>query len=576
MNKSKTIRDIFHLYYPYRWTFILITINTCIMCLSDLVYPYVTRWVTNEVIYQSKSEAMHSIIITAMILFILGCIGIITSKIGTKIAYISDKITCDIEQKLFNHYQYMSFTYFDNNKIGELMSVMESDTDRVIDLIYHIPTTITNVVITIIGCCIIFSDINLKLFLLFVPLIPIRLIYEVWIIDKFQKICKESRQCCRDRFTFIEDKLSGIRTTIGFSNQQAEINMFQNLLNKWLNINKRKWKYDWLHDIGSDLFSTIYYMLIHIYGIYLVVNKEMLVGDLVVFYMYSYMIINPFEWLSSLNKTIREGMVSLSKINTILAEKSDIDTNFSLITSDIPGDIIFKHVSFNYRDMHTNVLNDINITIKEGEFLAIVGPSGGGKSTIAGLIPRYYDVSSGKILINNTDIKCIDIQHLRRNIGVLQQDVYLFNGTIYDNIAYGNSNVSSKQIMIAAEKANADEFIRKLPNGYFSEIGERGVKLSGGQKQRIAIARLFLTNPPILIFDEATSSLDNESELAIQKSLNDLFSNRTTIVIAHRLSTIQNADRIIFLDENGIQEEGTHEELMKLNGKYANLYSISN
>ena len=571
--KLNNLKSICKLYSPYKWTFLIIVINTCIISLADLVYPYVTRWVTNEVIYQPKSEAMYNITIAASLLFTLGIIQIITSKIGTKIAYMSDKITADIEQKVFTHYQHMSFTYFDNNQVGQLMSVMEGDVDKTVDLIYHIPTTITSVIISIIGCCIIFSNINLKLFLVFIPLIPIRLVYEVWIVDKFQAICKESRQCCRNRFSYISDKLTGIRTTIGFSNQQCEINKLQQLLNEWLNINKRKWKYDWLHEIGGDLFATIYYIIIHVYGVYLIINKEILIGDLIVFYMYSYMIINPFESLSFLNKTIREGLVSLSKIEEVLAERSDINTCCSVMNPRIDGNIRFNHVSFNYNKDNGNVLNDMNLTINKGEFLAIVGPSGGGKSTIAGLIPRYYDVSQGNICIDDTNIKFIDTYWLRKNVGVLQQDVYLFNGTILDNLVYGNPSASMDDVIAACKRANIHNFIRDLPKGYISEIGERGVKLSGGQKQRIAIARLFLTNPPILIFDEATSSLDNESEALIQDSLNELFINRTTIVIAHRLSTIQNADRIIFLDQNGIQEEGTHTELMNLQGKYAKLYS---
>lgn len=571
--KSSKFWSIFKLYRPYSKMFIIVLINTLVASLLEFVYPYTTRWVTNSVIYKPLESAMHDLVIVAAILLGLYALELITDKVGNTALKMCDRITAEVEKKLFNHYEHQSFSYYDNNSVGEMMSIMEGDVDRLYDLLYCIPTNIMSIIINIIGCCVMFSHINLKLFIIFIPLVPMRLIYEVWVMKKLINIFDSNRKISRRKSSFIEDKLSGIRTTISFSNQDKEVEKFGSYISEYLKSQNNKWKWDWIHDIGSHTFSSIYYLFIHVYGIYLAVTGEMQIADLVVFYMYSYMIINPFEQLASMNRIIREGLVSYKKIQEVLSVEPEIQDTGRGCFIDLSGDIQFNDVSFQYSSSNDDVISHVNLHIPKGQFIAIVGPSGSGKSTLAGLIARFYEVSEGSITIDGTDIRDLDLAFLRRQVGVLQQNTYLFNGTIRDNISYGLSDVTEDKIVEAARQSNSEEFIEQLSDRYDATIGEKGVKLSGGQRQRIAIARLFLTNPSILIFDEATSSLDNASESLIQESMKNISKGRTTIVIAHRLSTIKNADRIIYLSDSGIEEDGTHDELMKLNGKYAHMYN---
>lgn len=571
--KSSKFWSIFKLYRPYSKMFIIVLINTLVASLLEFVYPYTTRWVTNSVIYKPLESAMHDLVIVAAILLGLYALELITDKVGNTALKMCDRITAEVEKKLFNHYEHQSFSYYDNNSVGEMMSIMEGDVDRLYDLLYCIPTNIMSIIINIIGCCVMFSHINLKLFIIFIPLVPMRLIYEVWVMKKLINIFDSNRKISRRKSSFIEDKLSGIRTTISFSNQDKEVEKFGSYISEYLKSQNNKWKWDWIHDIRSHTFSSIYYLFIHVYGIYLAVTGEMQIADLVVFYMYSYMIINPFEQLASMNRIIREGLVSYKKIQEVLSVEPEIQDTGRGCFIDLSGDIQFNDVSFQYSSSNDDVISHVNLHIPKGQFIAIVGPSGSGKSTLAGLIARFYEVSEGSITIDGTDIRDLDLAFLRRQVGVLQQNTYLFNGTIRDNISYGLSDVTEDKIVEAARQSNSEEFIEQLSDRYDATIGEKGVKLSGGQRQRIAIARLFLTNPSILIFDEATSSLDNASESLIQESMKNISKGRTTIVIAHRLSTIKNADRIIYLSDSGIEEDGTHNELMKLNGKYAHMYN---
>lgn len=552
--------------------FILVMINTIVITLADFVYPYVTRWATNTVIYETIHVALKHIFQIGLILTGLWILSIVTSRIGTYNLIMCDRICSSVEEKLFEKYENLPSSYYDDNNVGSAMSIMDGDVNRLYELLFIIPTSIVGIVLSIIGCCIVFSNINVKLFAIFIPLVPIRLLYEFKIMKKLQALFKENREMCRDKYSFIEDRLCGVRTTIAFSQQDSEIQKFGVHIRKILDSDRRKWIWSWARDLGADTFSTIYYLFIHVFGLYLTIKGEMPIADLVVFYMYSYMIINPFENLSHMNKVIREGLVSYEKIDEVLNTDPEIIDYGKGNVPNLTGDIEFRNVSFQYKSSKSDILNHLNLHIPKGQFIAIVGPSGGGKSTIAGLLARFYEVSNGNILIDGIDIKDIDLHYLRRQVGVLQQNTYLYNGTILDNIRYGAEDVSMEEVYQACRFANADEFIEALPNKYDSKIGEKGVKLSGGQKQRIAIARLFLINPKILIFDEATSSLDNMSESLIQESLRNVSKGRTTIVIAHRLSTIRNADRIIYLSKDGIQEDGTHEELMMQKGEYYKMY----
>lgn len=564
---------ILKLYSNYKGMLIVVMINTFVLTATEFVYPYVTQWTVKTVIYEPLELALKHVLIIGIILTGLWILSSITSRIKTLALVMCDKISTDLENTLFAHYESLSFSYYDDNSVGAMMSTLDGDIGRVYEILYSLPTDVMSIIINTIGCCIIFSDINLKLFSIFIPLIPLRFIWEFWVMKHLREHFKLGRELSRKKFAFVGDKLDGIRTTIAFSNQEKEICTFKDHTIKILEVSRKKWFWDWMRDLGSDTFSTIYYLFIHVAGIYFAIKGQIPISDMIIFYMYSYMIINPFNSLSSLNKIIRQGLVSYEKIEEILNTSSEIKDIGKGNKPNLEGEIEFKDVSFQYSTSESDVIRNINLKIPQGQFVAIVGPSGSGKSTLAGLLARFYEVSNGKISIDGISIQDIDLKYLRKQVGVLQQNTYLFNGTVIDNILYGVENATEDQILESCKQANADMFIKNLPQGYQSIIGEKGVKLSGGQRQRIAIARLFLTNPKILVFDEATSSLDNMSEHLIQESLRNISKGRTTIVIAHRLSTIRNADRIIYLSNDGIEEDGTHESLMKLNGKYAQMYN---
>jgi ATP-binding cassette subfamily B protein len=523
---------------------------------------------------QELQEAIQKLIYAAIGLIVLFLIESLTKYVtNVSASCMTDKIATEIRERLFDHYQRMSFSYFDNTNVGGMLTTMDSDVDHVDKLIFDLPTYVVSIAISSIGAVIVFSNFNSTLMLILFPLIPCYFIFQILYNKKLREKFKRARETKRKIMEFTEDKLSGIRTIISFGNEDIENAKFRGINQKFLKVAREKYVGGYIYQMGSVVFDNSFYGLMIILGGYLAITGKMDITDMIIFYMYSYMITGPIKEFSGLSKEFQEAIVSYQTIMDCLNTDPEISNPKESMKPSGLGDITFNNVTFSYGKSNESVLENINLTIHEGEYIAIAGPSGSGKSTIAGLIPRYYDVSSGSICANGINIKDIELNHLRREIGVVQQDIYLFNGTVMDNIAYAKPNATIYEVRAAAKMANADEFISKLPNGYNSEIGERGVKLSGGQKQRIAIARLFLMNPSVLIFDEATSALDNESEKLVQEALEKLAENRTTIVIAHRLTTIQNADRILFLTEDGIEEEGTHKQLMEKNGKYAKLYN---
>lgn len=484
-----------------------------------------------------------------------------------------DKIEYKIQNKLFHKYTQLSFSYYDKNDTGSIISIIENDVPKMDHLLWRLPTIIFSGLADIVGALIVFSSMNKTLLLLVIPSL-VGMILTFWIIPKKISIpaFRNVRRAQEDQMVYVKDIVSGMRTTISFNKQKIERKKFKSITDDLGEICKGKWFAIFLNNISVEFFMDLYWGTIIVIGGIFLINGKVTVSELIAFLMYDYIITDPICKLTDLMQDVSPALTSFERILQILDEPVEIKNSENAMKPEVKGDIEFNNVSFTYANDSDNVLTDINLHIKEGEYVAIVGTSGAGKSTIAGLIPRFYDTTKGSICIDGINVRDIDLGHLRSNIGVVQQEPYLFHGTVFENISYGNSNASMEEVIEAAKRANAHEFISKLPKGYNSDIGEHGVKLSGGQKQRIAIARLFLTNPPILIFDEATSALDNISQRSIQRTLDELASNKTTIVIAHRLSTIKNADRIVLLTENGIEEQGTHSELLKKNGKYAKLY----
>lgn len=572
----KNLTKLMSLYKPYKMTVMLLIISTIISSLSSLIFPLITRYISVDLVQQTKQQATKHILMIGIIIIGIVFVDIICQYFShVKASLMIDKIRFDIERKIFDKYMQLSFRYYDNNDTGELTSIIAVDVPKMDKLLYGIFTYILKTLISIIGAIIVFNSINTILLLMILPVVIGEFLFNLIFGSKvMRKVFSYIREEERKEDRYIKDCLSGIRTLVSFNREEVEKSQFREITNHLTSICKKKWNVIFVDDAINTILVNLHWFLIIVVGGLMMLYGDVELIDIITFLMYSYLITNPMINLADLLKDSAQAMASFGKIVEILETDIEIKNSSHPLTREIHGDIDFKDVSFSYNN-DCNVLHKVDLSIKKGEYVAIVGSSGVGKSTIAGLIPRFYDVTGGSIQVDGINIKDYDLGYLRSQIGVVQQEPYMFHGTVYENIAYGLPGATMGQVIDAAKKANAHKFISKLPNGYNSNIGERGVKLSGGQKQRIAIARLFLTNPPILILDEATSALDNSSQRKIQKTLDRLAKDRTTIVIAHRLSTIVNADRIIVLSENGIEEDGTHQELLSGNGIYSNLYRIN-
>ena len=575
MNVKQLFR-MMGLFKPHKRALLIVIIGTIMMSMAEVIYPLIAKFILEEFGNQQFDQAKRSLIAIIIVIIAL----MIIESIGMWIQHVScsvmmDEINNEMKYKLFSHYNKMSFKYYDNNKVGELMSIIDSDTGVVDKVLWNIPTSLLQSLTTITMAIFVFSAMNIKLLLIMVPsLIGLIIFNYLFPIKVMFPRNKAIRKCGRELMGYTEDRLNGIRTVISFNKQTEENRFFWNQLQNLLSVSKKKWVAIFGHQCITNLLRVNVWLSIIGIGGYWYLEGSISISDIVLFLLNSYLLENPVMQMSHMMRDIAEGLASYNKIEEILMIEPEIKNSPNPMRMDkFNGKITFDDVSFCYNtDNGQNILNNLNLDIKEGEYVALVGPSGCGKSTIANLIPRFYDIKNGTITIDGTNIKDIDLGCLRRSIGIVEQDIYLFHGTVYDNIAYGIKDASMKDVIRVAKQADAHEFISKLPNGYNSDIGEKGVKLSGGQKQRIAIARLFLSNPSILIFDEATSALDEKSQRAVQKSFEKLSKDKTTIVIAHRLSTIKNADRIIYIGKTGIEETGTHKELLKKNGKYARLY----
>jgi len=485
------------------------------------------------------------------------------------------RIEHDMRNEIFGHYQKLSFAFFDNQKVGHLLSRITSDLFDISELLHHGPEDIVISFIKLIGAMIILFVVNPMLACVPLVVIVVMLLFALVMNSRMKSAFKENRRRIADINSQIEDSLSGIRVVKSFGNETEEMRKFNAGNDRFVDSKKVSYRYMGIYNSGMGAFSTLITVISLIVGALLMTGGKLGAADLVTFLLYINNCTDPVKKLVNFTEQFQNGYSGYERFLEIMSIAPDIqDKPDALPLKNVQGEVTFENVSFHYEESKENVLSNVNLHVPAGDYVALVGSSGAGKTTLCSLIPRFYDVTEGRILLDGKDIRDVKLKDLRDEIGIVQQDVYLFAGTIIDNIRYGRPDATDEEVIRAAKAANAHEFIMELADGYDTDIGQRGVKLSGGQKQRLSIARVFLKNPPILIFDEATSALDNESEKVVQKSLELLAKDRTTFVIAHRLSTIRNAKRILVLTENGIAEEGTHKELLAKGGIYAHLYEM--
>lgn len=571
-----TIKKFIHYYGPYKAVFFIDLICAAVISLVDLAYPQILRTMTKTLFTQDKDIILHALPVIAASLFVMYIAQSLCKYYVTYQGHMMGaKMERDMRRELFDHYQELSFSYYSRNNSGQMMSKLVSDLFDISEFAHHGPENLFISLVKIVGAFIFLFFINKKLALPLILLVIVMFVFSFRQNAKMQETFMENRRKIGDVNASLQDTLSGIRVVQSFANEDIERAKFKKSNEAFL-ISKR----DNYHCMGSFMSSNLFfqgmmYLVTLVYGGYLIAQGEMQTADLAMYALYIGIFISPIQILVELVEMMQKGLSGFRRFLDVMETESEIrDADNAAELTDVKGHVRYDHVSFHYSDDETPVLSDISIDIPAGKSIALVGPSGSGKTTICSLLPRFYDVTGGSITVDGKDIRGLTLKSLRSQIGMVQQDVYLFDGTIKDNIAYGKPGASDEEIIKAAKCASIHDFIMELPDGYDTYVGERGTRLSGGQKQRISIARVFLKNPPILILDEATSALDNESERWIQKSLEELSKNRTTITIAHRLSTIRDADEIIVITEDGIAERGTHAELLSQNGLYAAYYNM--
>ena len=571
-----TIKKFIHYYGPYKAVFFIDLICAAVISLVDLAYPQILRTMTKTLFTQDKDIILHALPVIAASLFVMYIVQSLCKYYVTCQGHMMGaKMERDMRRELFDHYQELSFSYYSRNNSGQMMSKLVSDLFDISEFAHHGPENLFISLVKIVGAFIFLFFINKKLALPLILLVIVMFVFSFRQNAKMQETFMENRRKIGDVNASLQDTLSGIRVVQSFANEDIERAKFKKSNEAFL-ISKR----DNYHCMGSFMSSNLFfqgmmYLVTLVYGGYLIAQGEMQTADLAMYALYIGIFISPIQILVELVEMMQKGLSGFRRFLDVMETESEIrDADNAAELTDVKGHVRYDHVSFHYSDDETPVLSDISIDIPAGKSIALVGPSGSGKTTICSLLPRFYDVTGGSITVDGKDIRGLTLKSLRSQIGMVQQDVYLFDGTIKDNIAYGKPGASDEEIIKAAKCASIHDFIMELPDKYDTYVGERGTRLSGGQKQRISIARVFLKNPPILILDEATSALDNESERWIQKSLEELSKNRTTITIAHRLSTIRDADEIIVITEEGIAERGTHAELLEKNGLYAAYYNM--
>lgn len=569
------IRKFMSYYKPHMKLFLIDMFCALIVSICNLFYPFITKNIINDYVPNKKLQLL---LVWAGVLLV---IYIVKALLNFVIQYwghiVGVRIQGDMRKEMFRHLQKLPFTYYDETKTGTIMSRMVNDLMEVSELAHHGPEDVFLSTITIIGAAIMIGTINIWLSLIIVCVIPFIILFGFKRRKKLLETYRETRIQTGEINANVESSIAGIRVSKAYTASDHEIHKFYETNNNYEMARARSYKQMGIFGSGMNFLIDFLYFTVLLAGglfyYYGIIN----IGDFTAYILYIAMIISPIRTFVSIFETIQNGMTGFTRFQEVMQVQEEKESETCQNLTDVKGQISFKDVSFQYENTdikngHQNVIEHLSMEIKPGKTMAIVGPSGSGKTTLCHLIPRFYEIQAGEIDIDGTNINNISRLSLRQNIGIVAQEVFLFAGTIKENIAYGDLDATDEQIIEAAKKANIHEFVMSLEDGYDTYVGERGIKLSGGQKQRISIARLFLKNPPILILDEATSALDNMTEMQIQESLEELSKGRTRLVVAHRLSTVKNADEILVLTQDGIKERGTHEELMDLNGIYANLY----
>ena len=572
----KTLKRFIHYYAPYRAVFFLDLLCATVISAIDLAYPQILRTLTNTLFTKSSSTILRALIPIAIGLFLMYVLqSLCKYYVSCQGHMMGARMERDMRQQLFDHYEQLSFSYYDQHNSGQMMSKLVSDLFDISEFAHHGPENLFISIVKIVGSFVFLFLINWRLAIPLAILVVCMFFFSLKQNRRMQQTFLENRRKIGDVNASLQDTLAGIRVVQSFANEDIERQKFYKSNHDFL-----KSKDDNYRCMGSFMswnlfFQGMMYLTTLVFGGFLISKGLMNVGDLAMYALYIGIFISPIQILVELTEMMQKGLSGFRRFLDVMDTKPEIeDAKDATPLTNVQGFVSYENVSFHYSDDDTPVLSDVSFQIEAGKSIALVGPSGSGKTTICSLLPRFYDVTEGRITIDSKDVRSLTLNSLRNQIGLVQQDVYLFCGTVRENIAYGKPDATMDEIIDAAKKANIHDFIEELPDGYDTFVGERGTRLSGGQKQRISIARVFLKNPPILILDEATSALDNESERWIQQSLEELAKNRTTITIAHRLSTIRNADEILVVADNRICERGTHDELVAKNGIYAHYYEM--
>ena len=575
---KELIGQILPYFNPYKKTLIFDLICASLTTVCEIVLPMIIRKITNTALEDVALLTVRMVLNLGLLYFVLRVIDCFANYYMANIGHVmGTRIETDMRRDAYAHLQKLSDTYFNNTKVGQIMGRLTNDLFDITEFAHHCPEEFFIATLKIVVSFIILARINLTLTILIFILVPIMTVVCRLINKKMRRAFIKQRHQIGELNANIEDSLLGQKVVKAFTNEDVENAKFEKGNIEFLNIKKYSYKLMALFQTSTRAFDGLMHLTAIVFGGLFLIKGKILPGDMVAYIMYISTLIATIRRIIEFTEQFQRGMTGVERFLQIVDADIDIFDEPDAVDIENPkGNIVFKNVSFEYPDDHNKVFKNLNLSVKAGEKIAIVGPSGGGKTTLCNLIPRFYDTTDGKITLDGRDIKQITLKSLRKSIGMVQQDVYLFSGTIYENIVYGRPDATREEVIDAAKRAGADEFIKELKDGYDTYVGERGVKLSGGQKQRISIARVFLKNPSIIILDEATSALDNESEFAVAKSLNELSVGRTTLTIAHRLSSIRNSDRILVLTNEGIVEEGTHKDLLELGGMYKHFYEMAN